>query len=32
MLELQMEMLEVKFAVNDGIASSEQLLLYQSDR
>ena len=29
MLELQLEMLEVKFAVNDGVASSDQLLLYQ---
>ena len=29
MLELQMEMLETRFAKNDGIASSDQLLLYQ---
>jgi hypothetical protein len=29
MLELQMEMLETKFAANDGEASADQLLLYQ---
>ena len=29
MLELQLEMLETKFAGNDGVASSDQLLLYQ---
>ena len=29
MLELQMEMLETRFADNDGVASADQLLLYQ---
>ena len=29
MLELQMEMLETRFADNDGVATAEQLLLYQ---
>ena len=29
MLELQLEMMETKFAENDGMATSHQLLLYQ---
>ena len=29
MLELQLELLESRFAVNDGMASTDQLLLYQ---
>jgi hypothetical protein len=29
MLELQMEMLESRFADNDGVATTDQLLLYQ---
>lgn len=29
MLELQMEMLESRFAEKDGVASADQLLLYQ---